>query len=225
MGPPQPNTHAQPRRDPFPRRLDYRHAVTRIKDACGAARGGRAIGPVLDPASRSHRTGSSAGKGHTGSFRHACKRLREYGTAGRTRLTPARSFRDVHWPGTSAGAVDLRSQTALTGSDRPRTIPAAGAGMPACTDETCCMSSGRFHPFAPADRRWRPRSGSGSGSGGVRAVAAARAARRAALKTVQKFLTRTLGGTLGGTLWGELVLRRLTCDSLPPGDLRQWTSM
>jgi hypothetical protein len=31
----------------LPRRPDYRRAVTRIKDACGAARGGRAIGPVL----------------------------------------------------------------------------------------------------------------------------------------------------------------------------------
>jgi hypothetical protein len=41
--------------------------------------------------------------------------------------------------------------------------------------------------FAPADRRWRRRSGSGSGSGGVRAVAAARAARRAALKPYRKF--------------------------------------
>ena len=42
-------------------------------------------------------------------------------------------------------------------------------------------------PLAPADRRWRRRSGSASGSGGVRAVAAARAARRAALKPYRKF--------------------------------------
>jgi hypothetical protein len=32
--------------------------------------------------------------------------------------------------GSPTGAVVLRSQTALTGSDRPRTIPAAGAGTP-----------------------------------------------------------------------------------------------
>ena len=51
--------------------------------------------------------------------------------------------------------------------------------------------------FAPADRRWRRRSGSASGSGGVRAVAAARAARRAALKTVKKVLTARLGTGTG----------------------------
>ena len=94
----------------------------------------------------------------------------------------------VRSPGSSTGAVVLRSQTALTGSDRPRTIPAAGAGTPTCTDETCCTcQAARLSAFAPADRRWRRRSGSASGSEGERAVAAARAARRAALKPYRKF--------------------------------------
>ena len=47
-----------------------------------------------------------------------------------------------------------------------------------------------FCAFAPADRRWRRRSGSASGSGDVRAEAAARAARRGRLETVQKVCTR-----------------------------------
>jgi len=48
----------------LPRRPDYRRAVTRVKDACGAARGGRAISPVLDPGLPLAGLGSSAGKGH-----------------------------------------------------------------------------------------------------------------------------------------------------------------
>ena len=50
------------------------------------------------------------------------------------------------------------------------------------------MAAPELSLFAPADRRWRRRSGSASGSGGVRAESAARAARRAALKDVQKVL-------------------------------------
>jgi hypothetical protein len=50
-----------------------------------------------------------------------------------------------------------------------------------------------FCVFAPADRRWRRRSGSASGSGGVRAELAARAARPGRLETVQKVLTRKSG--------------------------------
>ena len=103
----------------------------------------------------------------------------------------------VRSPGSLTGAVALRSQTALTGSDRPRTIRQREQGRPAATDETCCRSSGPgFMLFAPADRRWRRRSGSGSGSEGERAVAAARAARRAALKPYRKFSHR-----LGDNRW------------------------
>ena len=60
---------------------------------------------------------------------------------------------------------------------------AAGAGTPACLDETCCMSSGRFDAFASADRRLRCRSGS-EGQGAVAAAPRGPAGR---LETVQKF--------------------------------------
>ncbi len=63
--------------------------------------------------------------------------------------------------------------------------------------------------FAPADRRWRRRSGSGSGSEGVRAVAAARAARRAALKPYRKFSQLP---------WSCLVLFRLILDTVASDD-------
>jgi hypothetical protein len=46
----------------------------------------------------------------------------------RTGQVPSRPSSRVRSPGSSPGAVALRSQTALTGSARPRTIPAAGAG-------------------------------------------------------------------------------------------------
>jgi len=62
MGPSQPDTHTQPRRDPS-RRPDYRRALTRVKDAYGA----RSFDPGLPRA----QTGSDAGKGHTRSAHHA----------------------------------------------------------------------------------------------------------------------------------------------------------
>ena len=49
------------------------------------------------------------------------------------------------------------------------------------------MAAPGFLVLAPADLRWRRRSGSASGSVGERAVSAARAARRAALKPYRKF--------------------------------------
>ena len=48
----------------------------------------------------------------------------------RARQVLSRSSSRVRSPGSLTGAVVLRSQTALTGSDRPGTIPAAGAGTP-----------------------------------------------------------------------------------------------
>ena len=111
--------------------------------------------------------------------------------AGQVRSRPSSRVRS---PGSSPGGVVPRSQTALTGSDRPWTILQREHGHPAANARgNCCMSSAaRKSPlFAPADRRWRRRSGSASGSGGERAVAAARAARRAALKTYRKFSHRT----------------------------------
>jgi hypothetical protein len=106
------------------------------------------------------------------------------GTLGQVQSRPSSR---VRLPRSSTGAVVLRSQTALTGSDRPGQFRQREQGRPTCTDETCCMSSGpSFMLFAPADRRWPGRSGSASGSEGQGAVAAARAARRAALKTYRK---------------------------------------
>jgi hypothetical protein len=108
--------------------------------------------------------------------------------AGQVRSRP--SSRDARSPGSSTGAVVLRPQTALTGSDRPWTIPQRGHGHPRGWASITAVGQQRpesLPPFAPADRRWRRRSGSASGSGGVRVVAAARAARRAALKPYRKF--------------------------------------
>ena len=59
----------------------------------------------------------------------------------------SRSSSRVRSPCNSTGAVALRPQTALTGSDRPRTIPQREQGRPACMDETCCMLSGPFLSF------------------------------------------------------------------------------
>jgi integrase len=51
--------------------------------------------------------------------------------------------------------------------------------------------------FAPADRRWRRRSGSASGSEGERAESAARAARRAALIETGLVFTTRRGTPIG----------------------------
>jgi hypothetical protein len=100
----------------------------------------------------------------------------------------SRSSSRVRSPGSSTGAVALRSQTGLTGSDRPRTIRAAGAGTtPRAHMKLAVGRAARISSFAPADRRWPGRSGSASGSEGQGAEAAARAARRAALKPYRKF--------------------------------------
>jgi hypothetical protein len=48
---------------PPPRSPIIQRTSTRLKDACGAGDTGRATGPVLDPAARTHGTGSYAGKG------------------------------------------------------------------------------------------------------------------------------------------------------------------
>jgi hypothetical protein len=69
----------------------------------------------------------------------------------------------------------------LDGFCLTRTISAAEAWTPppeAEPGDCSTLIAARFVLFAPADRRWRRRSGSVNGSGGVRAVAAARAARR-----------------------------------------------
>jgi hypothetical protein len=78
----------------------------------------------------------------------------------------------------STGAVALRPQTALTGSDRPWTIPQREHGHPAVEllEKMRLVNSGPtascFSRQTP--RRWRRRSGSASGSEGVRAESAGR---------------------------------------------------
>jgi hypothetical protein len=55
---------------------------------------------------------------------------------------------------------------------------------------------------------------------GLRSWPSGLARRRRALETVRKVLTRLAPGTAPGTAPGSAVLRRLTCDSRPPADLR-----
>jgi hypothetical protein len=59
----------------------------RIKDACGAARGGRACGPVLDPERPPARFGSYAGKqDQRGQYPTPANRLPDRKTTGPSRL-------------------------------------------------------------------------------------------------------------------------------------------
>jgi len=58
----------------FPPPPDHRLAGTCVKDASGAGYAGRAVGPVLDPAARSHETGSREKKAQPrGQFSTPCK--------------------------------------------------------------------------------------------------------------------------------------------------------
>ena len=59
----------------------------------------------------------------------------------------SRSFSRVRSPGSSTDAVVLRSQTALTGPYRPRTIRQREQGRPAGTGETYCVLSGPCFVF------------------------------------------------------------------------------
>ena len=103
---------------------------------------------------------------------------------------PSRSSSRVRSPGSSTGAVALRSQTALTGSDRPRTIRQREQGRPAGTRETCYVLSGPCFVFRasrpalvrPEREPWRERRPGRRGGG-----ASGPAGR---LETVQKVLTR-----------------------------------
>ena len=136
----------------------------------------------------------------------------------------SRSSSRVRPPGSSAGAVVLGSQTALTGSGRPWTIPQREHGYPAAELPETAVGQRRpesLPSFAPADRRWRRRIGSVSGSCGVRAVLAARAARRAALKPYRKFSQipeRVPPGAPGWCL-AVLMLRWAGCPV--PGERRR----
>ena len=103
MGPPT-TEHAHPAAAwPFPAAPDYRRAVTRVKDACGAARGGRAEARSLTRASRARTNRQQRGKGTHG-VSSPCPANRSAGAKlqAEPRLTPDRSFRDVRSAGEPA---------------------------------------------------------------------------------------------------------------------------
>src|SRR5437762_10684918 len=76
----------------------------RIKDACGAASGGRACGPVLDPHRPPAQYGSYAGKaGPARPVHHARKSLSDRKTTGPSRLDTGPLLQG--WTGTDGVAV------------------------------------------------------------------------------------------------------------------------
>src|SRR5207247_7235102 len=79
----------------LPAASHYRPAGQRPKDACGTARARPGPkGPVLNPHRQLARDGSNQGKQPCGHAAMPCKSQNDRKTAGRTLLTPARSFRD-----------------------------------------------------------------------------------------------------------------------------------
>ncbi len=138
----------------------------------------------------------------------------------------SRSSSRVRSPGGSTDAVALRSQTALTGSDRPRTIRQREQGRPRAQMKLAVGRAARAPSFAPADRRWPGLSGSASGSEGQGAEAAARAARRAALKPYRKSAHGPGRGSgsgvwRSGTLLG--VVRGVASVLLDLGQTTNWS--
>jgi hypothetical protein len=104
----------------------------------------------------------------------------------------SRSSSRVPPPGSSTAAVGLRSQTALTGSDRPWTIPQREHGHPAAELPVTAVCHRR-----PGSLRFsRQSTGAGAAGAGASAGAEASAPSRGAsgpagrLEDVQKVLTR-----------------------------------
>src|SRR5690348_13773793 len=94
MGPPQPDTPTQPRRDPSPpprlsARAHPRQGRLRRRPA------GRAAPGPLTRASRAHKQAATREKDTRGQLTTPCKQRSATKTQGRHHLTPARSFRDV----------------------------------------------------------------------------------------------------------------------------------
>ena len=86
---------------------------------------------------------------------------------------------------------------------------AAGAWTPrSWAPGNCCrsMAAQSFLPFAPADRRWRRRSGSASGSAGVCAVSAARAARLGRLERLYRKFSQISGESSDYQLGNSMAL-------------------
>ncbi len=84
----------------LPRRPDYRRAVTRVKDACGAGQAGRAEARSLTWASRAHEQAAARERDTRGQFTMPCNRSAGAKLQAEPRLTQDRSFRDVRSPGT-----------------------------------------------------------------------------------------------------------------------------
>ena len=86
MGPPQPNTHTQPRRDPSPppRIIGARSPASRTPAA--PAQAGRAEARSLTRASRAHEQAAARERDTRGQFTMPCKPLCGRETAGRTPL-------------------------------------------------------------------------------------------------------------------------------------------
>jgi hypothetical protein len=70
----------------FPLAGHHRLAGPRVKDACGAASGGRATGPVPDPLPGSHEPGASQGKAAVRPYRHAPQTRTDRKTPGQPPL-------------------------------------------------------------------------------------------------------------------------------------------
>ncbi len=102
----------------------------------------------------------------------------------------SRSSSRVRSPGNSTDAVALRSQTALTGSDQPRTIRQREQGRPRVHSGTYCVLSGpcfvirASRPALARPERERQRERRPGRRGGGASGPAGR------LETVQKVLTR-----------------------------------
>ena len=127
----------------------------------------------------------------------------------------SRSSSRVPPPGSSTAAVGLRSQTALTGSDRPWTIPQREHGHPAAELPVTAVGQRRpesLLPFAPADRRWRRRSGSASGSGRRARRVGGASGPAGRLETVQKVLS----GQRNPASATDLTCCALRMPALPP---------
>ena len=105
----QPHTATSTRGDPFPQRIDYRRAATRIKDASGAAmRPGRArsLTRAVLPARTRHLRGKGEPRGlvpHALQKGHLTRNRRP-----KPHLTPARSFRD-EWTRPKVAYLDKAS--------------------------------------------------------------------------------------------------------------------
>jgi hypothetical protein len=108
-------THTPSHGVTHPRRPDYRRAVTRVKDACGAGQAGRAEARSLTRASRAHEQAAARERDTRGQLTMPANRSADAKLQAEPRLTPTRSFRDVR-----AHLVvltitgSLRAQTALT---------------------------------------------------------------------------------------------------------------